>query len=669
MSIVTASLVMLTGWVGQISVGHAALVGVGAYSTGWAVSAWHMPFPVNLFVAGSLAAAVAAVLGGVALRVRGLYLAVATLIFSWMVDAFLVRIEWFVRHSQIDPIVVGDPDGVPRFDFSSRPTMFYISWGIAILVLFIVSNLRDSGTGRAFFAIRGSEIGAASLGVDVTRYKLLAFTFSGFLAGVAGSMIMLDSRSLSPDQFQFTTSLFYLSVVVVGGLTSLGGGVVSAILFAGLNEVFFRVRALGDALDLVSALMLAVVLLAYRSGLAAVPDSLRRLADWVGGPLSGSRAHGAFGSGIHAVRAAVRSGRRDASRLMRLVLQPFQRTTTAAYEVRQPVLLDGPALDATRPDATDRLDQVGIRLDVAAQGDPVGDSQEAALPASERTNYVSVVLPPERDVRTPLLEAAEITVRFGGLVAVDNVSLSVREHEIVGLIGPNGAGKTTLFNAIAGLNRPTTGTVALFGQDVTALPVHKRAELGVARTFQAIQLFPELDVFDNLLVATHVHNDTGFLRHLAAGAKSLRTETGLRERVASLIDELDMGEIAHRRTRDLPFGVLRQVEVARALVTGFPLIMLDEPASGLDNSETDRLAEMLLTIRARGITLWLIEHDVRMVTSICDYVYVINRGMLIAEGSPNDIKRNSQVIAAYLGKPQVQGKKRDRTSRRRRARV
>jgi branched-chain amino acid transport system ATP-binding protein len=263
-----------------------------------------------------------------------------------------------------------------------------------------------------------------------------------------------------------------------------------------------------------------------------------------------------------------------------------------------------------------------------------------------------VELPPDRESRRPVLEADGVTVRFGGLTAVSDVSLSVREREITGLIGPNGAGKTTMFNAISGLNEPASGRIQLFGQDVTNLPVHARARLGVGRTFQVIQLFPQLDVFENLLVATHSLNPTGVLSQLVVTRRSVLAEGEARQRVERVIDLLELRSVAHRPVTGLPFGVLRMVEVARVMVTGAELIMLDEPASGLDNSETDRLAEFLGFIRATlGVTLLLIEHDVHMVTRVCDHIYVLDRGKLLADGPAERIKRDPEVVAAYLGTP------------------
>ena len=261
-------------------------------------------------------------------------------------------------------------------------------------------------------------------------------------------------------------------------------------------------------------------------------------------------------------------------------------------------------------------------------------------------------LPARRKDRTPILKAEHVVVKFGGLTAVNDVSVIVREHEIVGLIGPNGAGKTTTFNAIAGLNEPTSGEIRLFGRDASKLPVHVRAQMGVGRTFQLIQLFPQLNVFENLMVATHLQNPTGVAGHVLLTDRAITAERDARKWVRQVVTLMGLEEVADRRVAGLPFGILRQIEIARALVTQAPFLMLDEPASGLDNAETDELARLLYFIRAElGVSILLIEHDVRMVTSVSDYMYVINRGAPLAEGTPAEVQRHPEVIAAYLGEP------------------
>ncbi|MBW3664587.1 MAG: branched-chain amino acid ABC transporter ATP-binding protein/permease [Actinobacteria bacterium] len=695
-TIVASSLVLLTGWVGQISLAHAAFVGVGAYATGWAAGRLGLTFPLSMPVAVVVAGLVAGVLGVVALRVRGLYLAVATLIFSWAASEFLFRQEWLLANSSVPPQAIGTPGTLLSLDFSSRRVYYFVAWAVAIALLYALMNLRDSKTGRAFYAIRGSEMAAASLGVNVLRYKSLAFALSGAMAGIAGNLMITHSRVVSPDAFDFTGSLFFLAIAVVGGLLSLGGAVAAAFVFAALEEVFFRVTFLNEFLQLVSAGLLAAVFLAYPGGLAALAASmgerwrdLRRRGGQAVEKLiviaetgakdppteepAPSSAEEASGDTVDEASTdtveieAVPAGRLAAAvprarhRLLRglalTVAVLHRRLARRSRDERVP-----PVLELDRLVTADHQPADHPTADVASGGgglasavsEPSGNGHRPAssLAQIERTHdgeTTSSVGTVPRDQRAALIEADQITVRFGGLTAVDNASLTVREGEITGLIGPNGAGKTTLFNAIAGYNQPTEGTVRLYGVDVTGLPVHQRAELGVARTFQLIQLFGQLTVFENLLAATHLQNATGFIQHMAVTPQALEAEARARARVRRVIELLDLGDVAQRLVAGLPFGVLRMVEVARALVSGARVVMLDEPASGLDERETDQLMDVLRFVRGLGATLLLIEHDIRMVTSVTDYLYVLNQGAIIAEGTPGEIQRNPDVIAAYLG--------------------
>jgi sulfate-transporting ATPase len=664
-AIIAVSLVVLTGWVGQISLGHAALVGVGAYATGHVVEGSGIPFPLSLPIAAALAGLVAAVLGAVALRVRGLYLAVATLVFAWMASEFLFRQDWFIRHGQIGERPIGEPGNLPFFDFADRRTFFLVSAATVALVVFGAANLRDSKTGRAFFALRGSEMAAASLGVDVTRYKFLAFVTSGVIAGAAGNLIMTEARVVNPDQFTFNFSLFYVAVAVVGGLTSLPGAVASGVLFGALKEVFYRVEALGALLEIVSSLLLAVVLIAYRGGLASLPGRVQAVWDERLRPRVEplvKRLLERLPDEFRRRPEAEREPRHRPSVALRLAFA--ERMSSAQHATRRlrerlPLAALRPAPDLAPSAPLDFKHALKQTAGVSTNGH--GPGPESAADAAAHHHHEEVALARaraadfrpggDRHDRTPLIEADHVTVRFGGLTAVNDASLQVREGEIVGLIGPNGAGKTTLFNAIAGYNTPAEGVIRLYGEDVTALPVFRRARVGVARTFQLIQLFRQLTVYENLLVATHVHNPTGFGSHLVVSGGAVHHEELAIERVNEILDLLDLTHLAHRSTGDLPFGVLRMVEVARALVTGFRVIMLDEPASGLDNVETDKLIEVLRFVRGLGVTLLLIEHDVRMVTGVSDYLYVLDQGRIIAEGPPDEIQRNPAVIAAYLGEP------------------
>lgn len=628
-TVVGISLVVLTGWVGQISLGHAALVGIGAFGTGVLARNLGVPFPFNLPLAAAMAAGAAVLLGAVALRVRGLYLAVATLIFSWMADSFLFRSSWFVGAggtSTVENVTFGSIQGFPHFDLSDRKILYYFGLAVTVVGLLVAANLRSSKTGRAFFALRGSEMAAASLGIDVMRYKLLAFGISGMLAGAAGNLIMIDQRTIVPDQFRFTVSLFYLSIVVVGGLVSLSGVLFASMLFAGLNEAFTQVTALQGNLEVVSAglLVAAILAQAHNAKIVAAGEFLRRAA----GPLGGLLRN-VGGMILRLLRG-----------LTRPVLAPFGRLGVRIRESRKEKPLR-PAPTAKRPS---RLSGALSRLAFWRKAPQTGRFDLIEPSPNGET--------PERRDTKLVLEGRGITVQFGGLTAVSDASIEIREGEIVGLIGPNGAGKTTLFNALSGLNQPTGGVVRLFGNDVSPLPVHERARLGMGRTFQVLQLFSDLTVRENLLVATHVHNHTGFVRHILATDGSVAAERDCHERVNEVLGILELNEIADRPVAGLPFGILRLVELGRAVITDAPIILLDEAASGLDNTETDRFTDFLKSLRKRmGISMLLIEHDVRMVMGVSDYIYVLNMGQMISEGPPERVQNDPQVIAAYLGEP------------------
>ena len=614
-TVVAVSLVLLTGWVGQISLGHAALVGIGAYATGHIVEGLGIPFPLSLPLAAFVSGVFAAVLGAVALRVRGLYLAVATLVFAWMASEFLFRQEWFIRHGQIGERPIGEPGALPFFDFSDRRTFFLVAAATAALVVFGAANLRDSKTGRAFFALRGSEMAAASLGIDVVRYKFFAFVASGAIAGAAGNLIMTEARVVTPDQFTFNISLFFVAIAVVGGLTSLPGAVASGVLFATLAELFYRVEWLGAFLEVVSSLLLALALIAYRGGLASIPGRVQHVAARLSPRLA--PVLGPVANRLRSVRS--QSMRRSAShsrpaRVSRLAAASQRAVQSVGTLIRR--LREHIPIRALRPSGVlepaaplDFKQALHGSIRAMTNGHETSPEDlskaETALPAESdllaaRMRIADVHPSGPREERRALIEAEHVTVRFGGLTAVNDASLAVCEGEIVGLIGPNGAGKTTLFNAIAGYNSPAEGTIRLYGQTVTDLPVHRRARVGVARTFQLIQLFRQLTVYENLLVATHVHNPTGLGAHLVVSGNAIRHEEEAIDRVNEILDLLDLRDLADQTTGDLPFGVLRMIEVARALVTGFRVVMLDEPASGLDNSETDRLIEVLRFIRGLG---------------------------------------------------------------------
>jgi branched-chain amino acid transport system ATP-binding protein len=257
----------------------------------------------------------------------------------------------------------------------------------------------------------------------------------------------------------------------------------------------------------------------------------------------------------------------------------------------------------------------------------------------------------EGDGRVPVVEARNVTVRFGGLVALSDVSLAVPPASIVGLVGPNGAGKTTLFGVLSGLLRPQHGDVFLAGQRVTRAAPSKRARLGLARTFQQLELFMGLTVREHVVLGYRVRNQRRRLWSDLVTAGSLHPRTAdEQERVNHLIDLLDLGSVADTAVSVLPLGTARRVEVARALATGPSIVLLDEPSSGLDGHETAQLGGALRTVvEQEQISLLLVEHDVAMVLGLSSEVAVLDFGVRIAYGTPDEIRNDPAVRAAYLG--------------------
>jgi branched-chain amino acid transport system ATP-binding protein len=236
-----------------------------------------------------------------------------------------------------------------------------------------------------------------------------------------------------------------------------------------------------------------------------------------------------------------------------------------------------------------------------------------------------------------LLSVDGVTVRFGGNLALDDVSFEVAPSRITGLIGPNGAGKTTMFNVITGLQEPSAGHVRLGDEDITGAAPHRRAQRGLARTFQRLELFGSLSARENLMVAAEIRR------------KGQRHERKAEARVQSVVERVGIEPFAEHRADELTTGQARLVELARALVTEPKVLLLDEPASGLDAEETEAFAALLRTLADDGISILLVEHDMPLVMQVCDHIYVLDYGSIIAEGTPREIQRNQTVLDAYLG--------------------
>ncbi|MGP6159213.1 MAG: ABC transporter permease subunit [Vulcanimicrobiaceae bacterium] len=550
---------LLLGNVAQISLGQAGFFGIGAYALGVLTTQLAPPGtpPWLTFVLGTaagtlLAAAFGLILGVIALRFRGHYLAMATLAFG------LIAAGVFRESPQL-----GGAGGIQNIPFPQLGPLtiaggaaFWYAWGMVALSAWLASNLLRGQSGWAFETIRNDELAAEAIGVPTRRYTIAAFTFAGGLAGFAGSFYGAYLGTIDPSAVGVSLSIDFLLMVVLGG----AGGVAGAILGATLIGV---ANVYGHQLEnwrpVVYGVLVILVVVFFPGGLAGL----------------------------------VRRSRR--------------RTSTAP---------DGSAL-------RERL--------------------EASLPPA-----LPPALPPPAEPEC-WLAVEGLSKSFGGLVAVDGLSFALQTGTFTSLIGPNGAGKTTVFNAICGIGGVSAGRILVAGRNVTAWRPHRIAALRVGRSFQNARLFGEMTVLENVAAGALVLEGATIASDLCGLPASRRCVRAAQARAWAVLTRLGLEPLAATYAKDLAFGDRRRVELARALAAEPRLLLLDEPAAGLNAAERARLGADLLALRAQGLTLLLIEHDMRLVMEMSDRVMVLDFGRLIADGAPRAVRADSRVVAAYLG--------------------
>jgi branched-chain amino acid transport system permease protein len=537
---------LFSGNSGILSFGHVAFIGLGAYLSGIltlpldtkASTLPHLPaflasvewgLPPALIVTMIAVGLFGAVIGLPIARMGGAAAVIATLGLLMIVHGVIIGASDFTRGSNAFL-------GVPRL------TGIWTALAVAVPILLAARAFRDSNTGGQLRASREDETAARAIGVDVVKRRVLAWTLSAGIAAAAGVLLAHFLGAFSPSKFYFDDTLTLLTMLIVGGMTTVSGAVLGTVAVTLTIEILRRVES--------------------------------------GMDLFGYRTPEIFG--------VTEAG------LCLLILFVMY---------RRPAGLFG-------------------RLEL-------GETwfRPRAVPS---TTSVSNPVPASGE-----LKAESVTKDFAGLRALDNVSLTLKPGEIIGLIGPNGSGKTTLLNVISGLFAPTQGVIRIDGKDATAWPAHVIAQAGVGRTFQSIRLFGQLSVIENVEISARIGETTA---DASAFAMQLLTEFGL-------------ADFADRPAAALDYGAQRRLEIARALALRPRYLLLDEPAAGMNPTESNALLQELAKLRQRtGIGLLVIDHDMSLIMRLCDRIVVLNRGQMIAEGDPKTIQSNPAVIEAYIGR-------------------
>ncbi len=505
-----------------------------------------------------------------------------TLGFAVISDDWLFH-QSFLGSSQAYGVTMSSPPWGPQLGTPhSALAVYYVALVVLILALGTGAALRRSVPGRAIVAVRDNERASAAFGLSPASVKLATLALSGFFAGTAGVLWADAWKTVAPTQFPADLSLGLIAIPVIGGLGSLGGAAVAAVLIYGL--AFFVGPSVSGVFgsfgqSLAFSLLLAgvgqlVVLLQMPSGLAGVGQSL-----W----------------------------------------QRFLDRRARQYAVSAPVVPE--------PTASITPSPVVARRNDAPAAEPVGDAESPVV-----------------------LEVTGVHVHFGGVVALDGPDICVRAGEKVGLIGTNGAGKTTLMNVISGVLQPDRGSVKVFGQEVADLPPDFRAAYGVARSFQDATLFPGLTVIETIQVALGRRNRVGMVSAMLAAPWVRTSERQVLREARQIAERFGLGPWADVQTSQLSTGTRRICDLAAQVATRPKLLLLDEPTAGVAQREAEAFGPLVAHIRDElDCAILIVEHDMPLLMGLCDRMYALETGAVIAEGTPEEIRHDPRVVASYLG--------------------
>ena len=568
-AIMAMSVNMIVGITGQLSLGQAGFLAIGAYACIFFNIDIGLPLPLAAIAAVLLTTLAGFLIGFPVLKLSGDYLAIVTLGFGEIIRVIFINLK----------AITGGPNGR---QFTTIMKMngelaFGVVTAVLIILLALLQNFLRSTYGRAIMACRDDEIAANSSGIDIFRYKMLGFVIAAFIAGAGGCLYAMVVGLVQPNAAQFLRSIDFLIYVVLGGMGSMTGSILSAYVLTYLQEIL---RFLQDYRLLIYPLILIFVMLFRPQGL--------------------------------------------------LGMREFSFTKTWKK------LLDAAAKKKNREESP------SLSLD--------------SLPAEQDFSYypkdVQVIDGGEEEL---LLSISNLSIVFGGLRAVSDFSCDLYRGELMGLIGPNGAGKTTVFNMISGVYTPTDGKINFKDRrgknhSIGTMSPAALNRIGIARTFQNIRLFSRMTVEDNVRIALHSRRTINPLDAIFRTGRFLDDEERMREKTAELLALFRIEDKKHELARNLSYGEQRKLEIARAMASNPSLLLLDEPAAGMNPQETAELMKLISFIRKEfHLTILLIEHDMHLVMGICERLSVLDYGRSIAEGLPEEIRKNPAVIKAYLG--------------------